>query len=205
MVYNMNKNRVKIFWKPFLFIFLLSFVILNWNDISPFLNYKLISGELGKIFQKNEKNSFLAQAAKEKFPEEGIIEIPEIGVKAPIVFTQEENLTEALKRGVVHYPQSVLPGEKGIAIILGHSAPPNWPKIDYDWVFSRLNELNSGDKISVGISDQKYIYKVTKKIFFNSGEEISTELTNSKSVLFLISCWPPGKNFKRIGVQAQLI
>ncbi len=38
-----------------------------------------------------------------------------------------------------------------------------------------------------------------------SQEKFLTGLTKSKPVLILISCWPPGKDKQRIGVEAVLI
>jgi len=105
---------------------------------------------------------------------------------------------------VVLFPGSALPGQKGQTIIEGHSAPPGWPKIKYDWVFSRLNELEKGDEVILNFNHKKLNYYVTQKIFLNSGEEIAPkDLTNSENMLILISCWPPGKDIKRIAVMAE--
>jgi LPXTG-site transpeptidase (sortase) family protein len=86
---------------------------------------------------------------------------------------------------------------------LGHSAPAGWPKIKYDWVFSRLNELSDGDEIFVYFENKKYTYQFSKKIFLEKGEELPSLLTNSENILVLISCWPPGKDLRRIAVVAK--
>jgi sortase (surface protein transpeptidase) len=68
----------------------------------------------------------------------------------------------------VLFPDSALPGQIGQTIILGHSAPQNWPKRKYDWVFSRLNELEKEDDVIFNFNQKEYIYRVKSKKFLNS-------------------------------------
>jgi LPXTG-site transpeptidase (sortase) family protein len=242
------KEKIKIFWKPFVLSFLLAFLVINWIDVSWVFNYKVISGISSDFFQKDNleavsnepvsnepvSNSFeedktelikkeesnnsevLSKANEEQnkssqdsgLPEKkNILEIPKIGISAPLVFVEnadEEDLYKALDSGVVYFPGSVLPGQTGQTIFLGHSAPAGWPKIKYDWVFSEINELTKGDEILIYFNYQKYSYSVTRKIFLDKGEEIPSGLTNSNNMLVLISCWPPGKDLRRIAVEAEL-
>ena len=204
------RGKSKKLWKFFIFLFLVNFIIINWSDISWIFNYKVIYRGLSNFFEKNKTQAVETHKGirvSDYFDKEDSIEIPKIGVKAPIVFPEnnsEEDFEKALKKGVLHYPQSALPGEEGTTIILGHSAPPNWPKIDYDWIFNDLNELNTGDEIYIYFNQSRYIYTVTEEFFLNPGEDIPQSLTNSKYVLNLVSCWPPGKDYKRIAVGAEL-
>ena len=137
------------------------------------------------------------------------IYIPKIEIEAPLVFPESEKqsvLTESLDRGVVHYPISEKPGEKGQVILLGHSAPAGWPKIKYDWVFSDINLLKKGDEVFVFFNNCQYSYRVSGDYYLlEKGEEIPSSLTNSENMLLLISCWPPGKDQKRIAVEAELL
>lgn len=133
--------------------------------------------------------------------------VPSIGVKAPISFTTSNSqkvFASVLKLGVLHYPASALPGEIGTAIILGHSAPPNWPKINYDSVFNNLKDLKPGDEILISYQGNDYKYLVNKTFWVNKGEDLTPELTFNRSMVLLVSCWPPGKNLKRIVVEAEL-
>lgn len=184
-------------WKLFFLIFILSFAVLNWNEISPFFNYHFLKGEVGKVFEKE------AEAEEIVVPREGSIEIPKIGILAPIVFSQTvEEMDKDLKKGVALFPQSAYPGQKGLAIILGHSGPPGWPDVDFDTVFSRVNELDVGDEIKIVLDKKNYIFKVNNKVILEKGKDFPYSLDDSKPNLLLLSCWPPGKNYKRIGVQA---
>ena len=93
---------------------------------------------------------------------------------------------------------------QGKILILGHSAPSGYPQINYDWVFSRLDELEPGDQIYINFQKRPYSYNVSQKIFLEKGEEIPKNLTNSLSMLYLITCWPPGRDFERIAIKAEL-
>lgn len=238
--------------KPFAVLFIFSFLIMNWADVSWIFNYRVVSNFAAEMFQTagakdgngaeeavarevaivEDEDSFadlaMANEAKEDKPSENkivkpksepakqqyiekrnSIKIPKIGISAPLIFVSNSNnqyLHDKLDSGVVHYPGSVKPGENGETIVLGHSAPPNWPKIKYDWVFSRLNELNPGDQIILYYNNQKYVYSVTRKVFLNKGQEMpKNDLTNNNNTLISISCWPPGKDYKRIAVESVLI
>lgn len=181
-------------------LFLFSFIVINWVDFSWLFNYRFISRAIPEVVAPQK----IDYSTKEK-----TIEIPKINIFAPIIFFQdpdekEEVLNKALNQGTIHFPKSVLPGQPGQTIILGHSAPPNWPKIKYDWVFTEINNLNYGDEVFVYFNGKKYTYRVKKKIFLDKGAELPSEgsLINSGNVLVLISCWPPGINYKRIAVIA---
>lgn len=198
----MNKKLIKYF----IIVFLISFVIINWNDISWIFNYRFVGGAVSSFVQKDSQN--VSVSSIEGNIKQGDLRIPKIDVSAPIVFIDsvQADFGRELRKGVVHFPNSALPGESGQTLILGHSAPPNWPDINYDGIFTDLENLSKGDKIFVFFNNQEYVYSVQEKIFLNRGEEIPKNiLTNFDNVLFLISCWPPGKDYKRIAVQAELI
>lgn len=204
-----SKEGVKKLFKPFILLFLVNFLIINWSDISWMFNYRVISGIVSDFFEKNSnKTDNIAQLGGiDYLNKENSLEIPKIGVLVPLIIVEDSNgrdFNKELDKGVIFFPSSVLPGQTGRTIILGHSAPSNWPKIKYDWVFSRLNELEEKDEINFYFNHQKYTYYVKKKNFLNKGEEIPNGSTYSENTLLLISCWPPGKNFKRIIVEATL-
>ena len=212
--FNLNhKSEMKKLLKPFILIFLISFLIINWGRVSWIFNYKTVAGISSQFFHKeNQLVESLSDIAPKKDFEyserENSIEIPKIDVEAPIVLVNslvQKDLQKGLEKGVIYYPDSVLPGETGQTLILGHSAPPNWPKIKYDWVFSKLGELEKGDKIFIYFNHKKFNYSVSKKFFLKRGEDIPKSLTYSSNVLVLMSCWPPGKDKERIAIRAELI
>ena len=193
-------------FKSFLIIFLINFLIINWPAVSWVFNYRVISGFFSE-FSSGIKSKFFSRGDDKinnfEFSIRGdSLEIPKIEVLVPLILVNsDEGVYQSLDRGVVLFPDSVLPGKQGETLILGHSAPPAWPKIKYDWVFSQLNKLEIGDEIYLHFDHQKYSFSVTQKVFLDKGEEIPL-LTDSKNVLILISCWPPGKDLKRIAIVA---
>lgn len=133
--------------------------------------------------------------------------ISKINITAPLVFPDESegpDFKQALEKGVIVHPSSSSINGTGIVMVLGHSAPVGWPKIKYDWVFSDLNNLTAGDRVSVFYQGCQYNYQVSDKYFLEKGESLPDDLgENSESTLVLISCWPPGKDFRRIAVVAE--
>ncbi len=217
-----DKLRKKKNWallRYFILIFAISLLLINWNEVYWIFSFRAVSGVISDFFAKENTEILRAEtekatsnqtetkeSAQVSYPKIASIEISKINVSAPIVFVKnsdKKTLTSALNRGLLFYPDSVLPGQDGQTIILGHSAPPNWPDIRYDSVFSRLVELTEGDEIFLNFDDKKYVYSVVKKIFLEKGEEIPKDLTYSENILLLISCWPPGKNLRRIAVVAE--
>lgn len=196
-----DKNNFKILLKWFCVLAILCLGVANYSRVCLFTDYRFLSGKLyGFALAKG-----LIEENKNIGSEQGTIKITEIGLKAPLVLPKSPNLKDiekALKQGAVLYPNSALPGKKGVSVILGHSAPANWPKAgNYDWIFSQLNNLEKGDDFSLFFNDQQYFYKVVSKEIINKGQNLPL---NDDNDLVLISCWPPGRNQKRIAVSAML-
>lgn len=214
------KKDIRCLWKPFLILFLISFIIINWNKIFWVFDYRVLSAEIGTFFDDPTKEVTVDEILsavwnktkiKSNYTEkENSIEIPRINIASPLVFVPNTdtnksagNLKKYLDRGVLHYPGSTLPGRKGQVIILGHSAPLGWPRIRYDWVFSNLDKLGKGDKIAIIYNGHEYTYRVSRTVYLEKGEELSdSTLTKQRNMLVLVSCWPPGNDNKRIAVEA---
>lgn len=230
----MNNQQVKKLFKIAVVIYVASFLIINWNDVSWIFNYREVSGliedffnpypsidqtTMAGYFYPNHSSQTIKttvgqtteskQAKTNYTAKQNALEIPAIGIEAPLVFSQSastENITEDLDSGVVYYPGSVYPGQDGQIVILGHSAPEGWPKTKYDWVFSDLEDLEIGNEILIDLNNKQYIYIVKQTIIIARGADVPTyESESGNSVLTLISCWPPGKDYQRIAVQAELL
>jgi LPXTG-site transpeptidase (sortase) family protein len=192
-----NKNL----WKLLILVFISSLIVLNWNDIYWVFNPKVAPQGIQTLISQEEVKEIGVYSEKENS-----VEIPLIGIAVPVVETEGESEQEylrALDQGVVLFPDSVSPGEKGLIVLLGHSAPPGWPKIKHDWVFSEIDKLEKDDEIIFYFNKREYLYKVTEKIFLEIGQEIP-EYSSDESEIILLSCWPPGKNIRRIGVRGVL-
>ena len=208
--------------KYFLFIYIASYAVFNWADISWMFNYHTAGGFLEELVFGKEvavaQNTTEAPAPAdsgqaitgniyEKTDKPDGIEIPKLDISAPLILSDSidnEELEKDLKLGVVHYPDSAAPGENGQAVILGHSAGPTWPHIYYDWVFSHLDSLEPGDKIFVYYNGQKITYEVKSKTILEKGGEVPS-YDRTKANLLLLSCWPPGSNTRRIAISAEVV
>lgn len=214
-------KQIKKLWKFFVLFLLISFLIFNWdiiNDLLAFFNYKVVWHYLSNsidFLQERLSSVFLDRKEDEienfeQNYQKNYLDIPKIKVSAPIVLGKEglsdKELRKFLKDGVLLYPGGI-PGAKGKSIILGHSAPPNWPDINYEDVFSNLNQLERGDEVLVVYNQKRYIYEVFDKRIFLPKDEDQTLLIEDKdeSYLILITCWPPGKRIKRLAVLTKLI
>ena len=208
-------------------VYLASFLIINWDDVSWIFNYKEVSGLVSDFFNpypsidanaitpyfypnhSQEMSVPVLREIKTNYTDkQNTLEIPKLSISVPIIFSDSADkdlLTKDLNKGVVFYPGSVYPGQQGQIIILGHSAPPGWPKIKYDWVFTNLDKLAAGDTISIDLNSKQYTYTVKQKTIIKRGADVPQDNLNAdNNILTLISCWPPGKDYQRITVQAEL-
>ena len=106
-------------------------------------------------------------------PYENRIVIPKIGKNVPLVdvtstsnmdFDHMENIfMKELEKGIVRYPGTARPGEKGNAFIFGHSSNYPWMSGSYNEVFALLDNLEFNDEIIVYYNQRKYVYVVREK------------------------------------------
>ncbi|MEK7510421.1 MAG: sortase [Patescibacteria group bacterium] len=193
------------FWKPIGALYLAA--VLFMGALMAFRSIDRYLSSYEVRFEKEiDAHTGVVQALDSQEIREAHIEIQKLRVQAPIIFvesTKPEDFREPLKRGVTHYP-SALPGDKGVAIILGHSAPVGWLGGPFDGVFSNLHKLEQGDEIMVVVDGSSHLYRMKEKTFLRSGQDLPEELgTGSVSRLVLLSCWPPGIDNKRIMIEAE--
>lgn len=135
--------------------------------------------------------------------------IPKIGVRVPIIFPKDpstKGVLAALEDGVGIYPGSVMPGEKGHTILLGHSSLASWYRGNYARVFSLLNRLSAGDQFMVVAGNMKYIYKViSNQVLKPTAADAYMAKPVDGSIVELVTCDPVGSAANRRIVSAVLI
>ena len=191
----------------FLFLFLAVFGILLFVFNGRFIYAQIKYNVLGapENFSGNRTSDNSGEPREDigsRIPQR--LAIPVINIDAPIVLSEsseESVLQGALERGVAFWPGSVLLGEKGTMVILGHSSAYPWYRGEYGSVFSLLNKLKENDEIFVFSAERKYAYRVVNKEI-NLPENLNIEKQEKESVLYLLSCWPVKTNWKRIAVKA---
>ena len=167
-------------------------------------------------FQKQTTYFFGTHRSTEKTQEAvsvagkpNLLSISILGIQAPVVYTEEiseKAFQSALQNGVVHYPGTALPGQKGNVYIFGHSSDYAWSKGSYKTVFALLPKIKKGE--SIEISDQLgavYVYKVTETFVASPEDLYLLEQDKSKNILTLQTSYPIGTAFKRWIVRAELV
>ncbi|PIR41913.1 MAG: hypothetical protein COV30_01170 [Candidatus Yanofskybacteria bacterium CG10_big_fil_rev_8_21_14_0_10_37_15] len=212
---NSNSRGVGFLLFVYAISFVVIFVMLNLSFF--FQRFGLITGNfinpdetsetkpsLNHYYHPEEKKrAVVPLEANQNLQADNSIFIPKTGTIAPIVlskFSDSKNILNDLKNGTVLYPDSALPGNSGTTVILGHSSS-NLPWNQFSNVFSKLNNLESGDLIYVKYQGNLFSYKVSQKrigsVFSLARSEISGDLV-------LSSCWPVGSDNGRIVISAEL-
>lgn len=133
--------------------------------------------------------------------------IPEISVNAPIMFLNsrdEKDVLRALQDGVVHYAGTPIPGDKGDAVIFGHSSALVGSAGNYNTVFANLYKLERGDTFTIEGGNNKLKYRVTSVKVYDPTDKDIFRSTN-RSTLTFITCYPTGSNRQRLIVRAEKV
>ncbi|MBT5823736.1 sortase [Candidatus Peregrinibacteria bacterium] len=151
-------------------------------------------------------------------PFENRLEIPSINVNSRIVEPEfgldsligqdwnalEDQIRSSLLNGLVHYPGTALPGDKGNVFITGHSSNVFWEKSDYNTVFALLPKIEEGDDIFVSYDQNDFHYRVISKKEVTPKEVGILEQGDGK-IMTLMTCTPVGTVLRRLVVTAELI
>lgn len=110
-----------------------------------------------------------------------------------------------LKKSLIQYPQTALPGQFGSPVIFGHSVLPQFfnPK-SYITIFSTLYKLQQGDEIYVDYDHIRYKYVVSEMFEVQPTDLSVLEQRFDGRYLTLITCSPPGTYLRRLIIKAQI-
>mgnify|MGYP001579822791 CR=1 FL=1 len=110
-----------------------------------------------------------------------------------------------LANGLVHLPGSALPGERGNVFVSGHSALSRLFNLKTA-LFANLKDLKKGDEIIVEANGAKFRYQVTQlKVVDPSDTQVINPPDIQSRYISLMTCVPPGLNFKRLVVLGKMI
>lgn len=132
------------------------------------------------------------------------ISVPDLNIDNALVRVGGEDLSESL----VLFRGTALPGQKGNAVIFGHSILPQYydPK-NYLSIFSTLPTMEKGGLIYANYDGIVYTYKV-KDMFEVKPTDVAILDQNVQGhYITLVTCTPPGHPLKpkRLIVRAELI
>ena len=123
----------------------------------------------------------------------GAIEIPKIGLSAPLF----EGVTlNNIDRGPSHWTGTALPGQPGNLVVAGHRATHGQP-------FLRIDELVAGDEVTFDIKGTRATYRVRLDMVVKPEDTwIANQTAASTATLY--ACHPPGSVEKRYVVRLVL-
>lgn len=129
------------------------------------------------------------------------ISIPKLRIESATV---EYGGTD-LKKSLIGWTDSALPGNLGNNVIFGHSTLPQFynPK-NYTSIFSLLPTLKKGDPIYISYDGVSYKYVVFDMKTVEPEDYSILEQQYDNSYVSLITCVPPGTYWKRLIVKARV-
>src|SRR3989344_595590 len=129
------------------------------------------------------------------------LSIPRLNIDKIQVLVDSNDLSNSL----AHLPGSALPGEKGNVFISGHSALSNFFSLKKA-LFGNLTDLKKGYQILVEVEGVKFRYEVSqlKVVDPNDLSVINAPDTQGRYIS-LMTCVPPGLNFKRLIILGKMI
>lgn len=129
------------------------------------------------------------------------ISIPKLKIDNAVVMVGSMDL----KKSLIQYSQTALPGTLGNTVIFGHSVLPQFfnPK-SYLTIFSTLYRLKPGDEIYIDYDNIHYKYVVEEMYEVTPTDLSVLEQRFDNKYLTLITCSPPGTYLRRLVVRTRL-
>jgi sortase A len=123
----------------------------------------------------------------------GAIEIPKIGISAPL---GEGISLRNIDRGPSHWPGTAMPGQPGNVVVAGHRVTHTKP-------FRNIDQLVPGDEVFFEVGGARYRYVVTgSQVVTPKQTEIVAQTAEPTATLF--ACHPPGSARYRYVVHLKL-
>jgi len=131
------------------------------------------------------------------------VTVPKINIQIPINFNvssyDEAVIEDGLKTGVVHYPNTVLPGQNGNGAYFGHSSGNIFNNGKYKFAFTLLHDLTTGDLFYVTYGGKTYAYRIfEREIVPPSDVGVINDTKGKQATVTLITCDPPGISTNRL-------
>ena len=159
---------------------------------------------LGVSIQNNDNfSAFVSSLSREsKAPySQFYISIPKIKIDNALVKVDSNDLSNSL----AHLPGSALPGEKGNVFVSGHSALSSLFNMK-NAVFANLLGLQKGDQIIVDAAGIKFTYQVIEfKVIDSKDLSVILPPDSIGRYISLMTCVPPGLNFKRLVILGKML
>ncbi len=185
---------------------ILSFQVWAWGQSSsPSLISPKQSGQVLGVSIQNKDNfsTFVSNLTRESKPNysEFTLSIPRLKIEEAKVAVDSNDLSN----GLVQLPGTAMPGEKGNLFISGHSALSSLFTIKTA-VFAKLLDLKKGDKINISAGGAEFEYSVIElKVVDPKDLSVIAPPESLGRYISLMTCVPPGLNFKRLIVLGKML
>lgn len=137
----------------------------------------------------------------------GVI-VPKIKANAPVVANVDpynsQEYQVKLSQGVAHAKDTGFPDEKKGMFLFAHASGDILMARRYNAVFYLLNKLEQDDEVIVYYQDEPYYYQVTA-IRETPADAVSYLENNNQADLILMTCTPPGTDWRRLLVLADKV
>lgn len=181
--------------------------VIGWYLFSlPGIGDKIISPLWARAEESYEPTTWFINASKSTMTAAAGLKtynlsIPKLKIDKAVV-----NVGGDLKKSLVAWPTSAMPGGWGNNIIFGHSELPQFanPK-DYSGIFTHLMELKEGEEIILDYDGVRYVYKMIDQKVVEPTDISVLEQRFDSSYITLITCVPPGTLWKRGVVRGKIV
>lgn len=147
-------------------------------------------------------------AGEEQLAKPNWLEISSLSIEAPVIYEVEKNeeaFQRALASGVVHFPDTALPGQSGNVYIFGHSSDYAWSDGKYKNIFALLPHIKVGEEVILSSSEGKvFKYKVIEKKVVSPDDLSVLAQDSARSLLTLQTSYPIGTALRRYIVVCEL-
>lgn len=142
-------------------------------------------------------------------PAEGLfLTIPKISAQAPITLNVnpwDANIYRpVLEKGIAQAAGTSKPGENGTIFLFAHSSDSPLSITQYNTVFLRLDQLRTGDEMTITDNGKDYRYRVRESKVVSPSETQYLQ-KNDQNQLILQTCTPIGTALRRLLVFADPI
>lgn len=156
----------------------------------PDLDLEVVPPDNRLVIPKINKNVPIVEADPELFEEKRWAEL-------------EDAINDKLKEGVVHYPYTAKPYERGNMFLTGHSSYYIWDDGRYKDVFALLNKMELGDEFVLFYEGNRYEYKVIEKKEVDPNY-VEAMRQGKDYLVTLMTCTPTGTRLRRLLVVGEL-
>lgn len=134
------------------------------------------------------------------------VNIEKVKITSNVESSDENVYNKYLKDGVAHFKGTPLPGDGGNSFIYGHSAITSFFRSNPDLpetIFTRLENVDIGDKIMIERDDKILSYTVRRKHIAEAEDFSVLQPSSHRETITLMTCWPIGIGSKRLIVIAE--